>query len=564
MINTKVYINKREANLASAINIADADEVQIEMTSLDSGYFHSKQIDVLMEDYKVPYTRSEDGKSIKTITNNLFRESFGYSNLRIFIDDEPAGDLVFNVSTNERKFTSIKNMMNYLLENNERMLDLCFSRTKYKSRNDGEFEASFDSVISLAEKIIGNFKERGDGLKAQLRHRLEMVKEDANGNNFFNINPYDIIDNLDKLHQGYSPDSVQLLGRVYSLDGVQRENYINSYDLEENKVLLGGLLSIREVLLDILNTIEKQFDDLTYDKEYEVIRPYNRTGGYVIEDLYAQITTSGMERRINLVLDDVNELLYFFQKEINVTHQGFHAPKLSPFARRSSFYLTAYRELNNWYSLGNPNIGVDHDLAKIKSTSKIYELFALYKIIDALHNDGWQVTSSVEHNLFKNFIPSQVGFKKEGSTLSVLYEKKINGFSNETKHNDLVALNKNNPRSQYNYYNPDFIIVKNQQDTVSYFVLDAKYSSAYTLEKHGVLDSLYDKYFSNLAVYNKDERTLDKSAIKSVNAIHPFGDRSLSKWPSYLPRIIPNVSSILLLDSPSGLDPVLRLVNDAA
>lgn len=546
------------------INIADADEVQIEIMSLDSGYFHSKQIDVLLEDYQVPYTRSEDGTSIKTITNNLFRESFGYSNLRIFIDDEPAGDLVFNVSTNERKFTSIKNMMNYLLENNERMLDLCFSRTKYKSKNDGEFEASFDSVISLAEKIVGNFKERGDGLKAQLRHRLEMVKEDANGNNFFNINPYDIIDNLDKLHQGYSPDSVQLLGRVYSLDEVQRENYINSYDLEENKVLLGGILSIREVLLDILNTIEKQFDDLTYDKEYEVIRPYNKAGRYVIEDLYAQITTSGMERRINLVLDDVSELLYFFQKEINVTHQGFHAPKLSPFARRSSFYLTVYRELNNWYSLGNPNIGVDHDLAKIKSTSKIYELFALYKIIDALHNDGWHVTSSVEHNLFKNFIPSQVGFKKEGSTLSVFYEKKINGFSDETKHNDLVALNKNNPRSQYNYYNPDFIIVKNQQDTVSYFVLDAKYSSAYTLEKHGVLDSLYDKYFSNLAVYNKDERTLDKSAIKSINAIHPFGDRSLSKWPSYLPRIIPNVSSILLLDSPSGLDPVLRLVNDAA
>ena len=191
-------------------------------------------------------------------------------------------------------------------------------------------------------------------------------------------------------------------------------------------------------------------------------------------------------------------------------------------------------------------------------------MFALYKIIDALHNDGWDVTSSVEHSLFKNFIPSQVGFKKDGSTLSIFYEKKVSGFSDETKHNDLVALNKNNPKGQYNYYNPDFIIVKNQQTTASYFVLDAKYSSTYTLEKHGVLDSLYDKYFSSLAVYNEAKRTLDKSAIKSVNAIHPFGDRSLSKWPSYLPRISPDVSSILLLDSSSGLDSVLSLVNDAA
>lgn len=564
MIHTKVYINKNEASLASAINIADADEVQIEIISLDSGYFHSKQIDVLLEDYKVPYTRSEDGMSIKTITNNLFRESFGYSNLRIFIDDEPAGDLVFNVSTNERKFTSIKDMMNYLLENNDRMLDLCFSRTKYKSRNDGDFQASFDSVISLAEKTVGHFKEKGSGLKVHLRHRLEMVKEDANGNNFFNINPYDIIDNLDRLHQGYSPDSVQLLGKVYSLDGIQRESYVNSYDLEENKVLLCGLLSIKEVMLDILNTIEQQFDELTYDKEYEVIKPYNKAGGYVIEDLYAQITTAGMEKRINSVLDDVGELLYFFQKEIDVTRQGFHAPRLSPFARRSSFYLTAYSDLNSWYSIGTPNIGVDHDLTKIKSTSKIYELFALYKIIDALHKDGWDVVSSVEHNLFKNFIPSQVGFKKEDSTLSIFYEKKVNGFSDGTKHNDLVALNKNNPRSQYNYYNPDFIIVKNQQNIISYFVLDAKYSSTYTLEKHGVLDDLYDKYFSNLAVYNEDEKTLNKNAIKCVNAIHPFGDRSLRKWPSYLPKISPDVSSILLLDNPSGLDTVLSLINEPA
>lgn len=564
MIHTKVYINKQEVTLASAINIADADEVQIELIDTDYGYFHSRQVDVLLEDYKIPHTTSEDGSSVKTITNNLFRESFGYSNLRIFIDDEPVGDLLFNVSTNERKFTSIKDMMNYLLENNDRMLDLCFSRTKYKSKNDGDFKASFDSVISLAEKIVAGFVEQGGGLKSHLRHRLEMVKETANGSNFFNVNPYDIIDNLDKLHQGYSPDSVQLLGKVYSLDGMPRENHINSYDLEENKVLLGGLLSIKEVLLDISDVIEKQFDDLTYDKEYEVIKPYKRPTGYVIEDLYTQLTTSGMEKRINTILDSVNELLYFFQKEIKVTRQGFHAPKLTPFARRSGFYLKMYRDLNDWYSIGNPDIGVDHDLTKIRSTSKIYELFALYKIIDALHSDGWDVVSSVEHGFFKNFIPSQVGFKKDDSSLHIFYERKVNGFGVNTQHNDLVALNKNNPRSQYNYYNPDFIIVKKERDTVNYFVLDAKYSSAYTLEKHGVLDSLYEKYFSNLAVYDELNKTLDKNAIKSVNAIHPFGDKSLTKWPAYLPAITPNVSSIMMSESTNGFGKILNLINNTS
>lgn len=50
-------------------------------------------------------------------------------------------------------------MMSYLLENNERILDLCFSRTKYKSKNDGDFEASFDTIISLAENIVSVFEK---------------------------------------------------------------------------------------------------------------------------------------------------------------------------------------------------------------------------------------------------------------------------------------------------------------------------------------------------------------------------------------------------------------------
>lgn len=274
MIEIKVYINKHEVVQVSAISeiiVPDMAEVQIEIISTERNYFNLKNVDILLEDYKVPYTRSEDGMSVKSLENNLFRESFGYSNLRLFIDDEPINELIFKVSTNEEKYRNIRDMMKYLLNNNKRILDLCLSRTKSKSKNDGESEASFDSVISLAEQITYTFVEKGMGLKNELRHRLELVKEDASGNNFFNINPYDVIDNLDKLSQGYSHDSITLLGKVYSMEDIKRENHINSYNLEENKVLLGGLISIKEALLSILSTIVRDSDNLTLDEEYRVI-----------------------------------------------------------------------------------------------------------------------------------------------------------------------------------------------------------------------------------------------------------------------------------------------------
>lgn len=564
MIDIKVYINKQEVLSSSAINIADRDEAQITLTSTDSDYFHSREVGIFLEDYKIPFTLSDDGLVIKSQANNLFRESFGYSNLRVYIDNELVRDLPFNVSTHEEKFKNIKEMMVYLLENNDRILDLCFSRTKHKSRNDGDAKASFDSVVTAAENIVFSLSNRKHSLRGELRHRLELVKEDADGKNFFNVNPYDVIDNLDKLSQGYSPDSITLLGKVYSMEGIQRESHINSYDLEENRVLLGGLVSIKEELLDILRIIDKSSEKLTYDKEYKVIQPYVRpVGGFVIEDLYTQLTTSAMAKRIENVLGHVNELLNFFQRKIAVVFHGFIPPLLSPFARKSRFYIELYGYLNDWYALGSPDIRADNDLTKIRSTSKIYELFTLYKLIDALHKDGWKVISSVEHEFFKSFIPSQVGFSRDDSVLSVFYEKKIGGYTADTNHNDLIALNKNNSDSQYNYYNPDFVIMKNNQKGVSYYILDAKYSSSYTLDKYKVLDGLYEKYYTNLAVYNKNERTLGKKEIKCVNAIYPFGDRSLTKWPPYLPKIIPDVTSVLLSRDDSHLDSILNLINSS-
>lgn len=561
MIDVRVHLSGEEVLVTPVINVSDMDTVEFEVIGPNSEYFSSKKVKIFLEDYEVPCIALENGLIFKSETNHLFRESFGYSNVRIFIDDEILSELLFNVSTDEKKFKNIKSMMSYLLENNERILDLCFSRTKYKSKNDGDFEASFDTIISLAENIVNVFEKRSSYLHKELRNRLELIKENANEKNFYNINPYDVINNLDQLYQGYSPNSLTLFGKIYSLDNIQRENYIDSYNLEENKILLGGLVSIKENLLIISDAIDKKIYRPTYDKEYETIKPFYKLNNFNIDDLYAQLTTSGMQKRIDSVLNHTDGLLYFLQRKLKINFEGFIPPKLTPFARKSSFYLTVYSYLEDWYSLGNPNIGIDHDLAKIRSTSKIYELFTMYKLIDVLHNDGWKITSSVEHSFFKRFIPSQINFRKEDSLLNLYYEKKILGFNENTQHNDLVALNKNNPKSKYNYYNPDFVLVKQEQDDVSYYIFDSKYSSSNTLRNYKVLDSLYEKYFSNMATYDQFNNILEKHSIKCVNAIHPFGDNPLTKWSNQLPQITPDISSILLSQDVNNLSKILSLIN---
>ena len=154
MIDIRVHLSGEEVLVTPVINVSDMDTVEFEVIGPNSEYFSSKKVKIFLEDYEVPCIALENGLIFKSETNHLFRESFGYSNVRIFIDNEIFSELLFNVSTSEKKFENIKSMMIYLLQNNERVLDLCFARTKYKSKNDGQFKASFDAVISLAEDIV--------------------------------------------------------------------------------------------------------------------------------------------------------------------------------------------------------------------------------------------------------------------------------------------------------------------------------------------------------------------------------------------------------------------------
>ena len=104
-------------------------------------------------------------------------------------------------------------------------------------------------------------------------------------------------------------------------------------------------------------------------------------------------------------------------------------------------------------------------------------------------------------------------------------------------------------------------IAKKLNNITHYYILDSKYSSSQTLEQYQVIDKLYDKYFTNLAVYDEDRNVLTTQNIISVNAIHPFGTYELSKWKEKSLSIIPDVSSILLSKEQNNLDYFIKLLN---
>ncbi len=578
-------------NIGHSINKQSIkDDVQsIDNDDLGHHVINDVNNDDLLEQHEM--TISSDDDFCKTTTNGkltiekntLFHDCFGNKVLSVYVDDELLQTVTFNVTTTEERFYNIKRMMVYLMDNEDRILNICLSRSK-KARETDKQTSSIESIINLAENIIEIFEGQRHTLHSVLRHRLALVKETVNVQNRYNLNPHEIIENLDQLHQGYSADCITLFGDTYSLENIKRESHVENYDLEENRILLGGLMSMKQLLWLVSLEIKKTHQDIQLSEKYNLNKTSKRLNGYGIEDLYMQLTISGIQEKVDDLLFQVDELLRVFKKELKVSFVGFIPPRLSPFSRQSKFYISLYQCLNDWYELGIPKFAGNAHLTKIESISKIYEIFTLYKLVDGLTARGWQVETQklsfasqnqagnqkdTRNNTGNdNSIPSVIAFRKNKISLMVYYEKKILGFHPETtKHNDLVALKHYNNPSEYNYYLPDFLIKRQDMDRmdgiggVNYYILDAKYSHSEVLDKHKTLDALYQKYYCDVAIYDAIRNRLHKQGIMSVQAVLPFGNKVLNKWSPKMPQIIPEVSSLFLSQQQNELDKFINLID---
>lgn len=539
----RIQVNGDEiSNISSpSINIMDFDEIQFFLNFEDI-----VDLEIYVEDYILPMQLNPSASfEYFSIRDKIFRESFGYSTVRIYISNELKYELLFNILTKEDKFEQIKQMVTYLLKANNRVLDICLARTKLELDNFSESSPNIETVINLSEEIVNIFLSKKGNYPNVLKKRLESSKEFVNESNHFNIDPYEIFHNISDIFPSNDPDSINLMGRRYSLDNIKRDVLKDSYNIEENNILVGGLCSVKNTLLDIKSTLSSRYVKevkLTYEQEYSNLRSFQKN--FNIDDLYLHVTTDGLAKRIDNVLSSVDAVLFELQKKLKISFIGYKYPKNTQFVKNSSFYRSVFHKLFEWYNLGDPDLGVNKNLVKLRSTSKIYELFCLYSFIETMYNADWVVVKSKQHSFFKNFIPKYVKFQKGMSTLELFYEKTINILNESSLHNDLVYLD-HKKRSDLKYYTPDFIFKRTNIDgDVKYFIFDSKYSSIATLEKYKVLDELYRKYYTNLSVFDLTNMRLESKNILSIIAVHPFGKYNLSKWNS-----IPNIKIFPIVES---------------
>lgn len=465
-------------------------------------------------DPELTLTSEVGGLVYRIPRSRYFAECFGQAFVRVYVEGV-SYSILFNVRAKKVSVVAASKMIHYLASHHESIIRACFSRSTIPVGSIQGVLADPESIITAAESYISALLVHRAELMATKRTRLVPTRQPLWKSSRTNcdIDPVDILNNLDAIMPAPLEGDLFLRGRHFSLGDIDVSALKETPNVLENQILLGGLYSIRGKLQIILDGLDQRALGQAPSDGYESF-----------DRLLLTLTSTGMLKRCHEVIDRTAELTRLFESRIGVRYVGDIRPVMTPYARTSRVYRTLYSHLATWYELGAPSFGANHFLIKLKSLSKIYELYSLFHLLEQMLSTGWVGLQVKSHPDLGEWIPEKIILKRNDIVATVSYEPLIRPLNAYTAgHLDLVDVVHRKPNAGYNYWKPDYVIRLDTEDGYTkYLILDAKYSTE-SMVRAIHLPNVIDKYYWGMSVYNADKKSYSNDPIAAVLVIYPLG-----------------------------------------
>jgi len=174
-------------------------------------------------------------------------------------------------------------------------------------------------LLSQAESFIESLQSSRQELLNSLRKRLVPVRLPfwEAGEHSCEIDPGDILSNLDALSPSHGIGDVFIHGRHFDVGSIDVSSLQSTADVLENRILLGGLYSIRLRINELLEGLPAA--DLENRDDYESFQHW-----------MMRLTAGGMNHRCCTVLQITIELIKLFEHRLKVKYAGEIVPILTP------------------------------------------------------------------------------------------------------------------------------------------------------------------------------------------------------------------------------------------
>lgn len=500
------------------------------------------------------------GNVYSTQAKDVFRDCFGESNVCVFIDDDKVAEFICSVRVTKIRAIEVEGMVDFLCSKSNFLIENHLSRTV---TNFDLLKSDINSLPLILEKsdlFIKELLNNQTTLKNKPHKKLIVKKlESWKSNKFDNISPVDILENLDSLIPYYGDGDVKINGRNYLVGDMLADNIVETVDTLENQVLLGGLYFI----LRKIKVIVEYYNNIMAESGYS--KALNNDYVKIDYIVIAKLTSTSMLAKCKEIIRKTNELIYFFNNVLELRFDyKYSKPEMTPYVRSSKLYRRLFDRLQSLYQIDNYDFNKNKQfLMKLKSLSKIFELFCFYKLVESIHNlTGYSVCDYK----YEDELLCLVDFSGKQERITLMYEPRIDSVkTSELKHLDLVDI-KFHKNNNYLYLNPDFVIKHiDSNNNVSYIILDAKYSRDKSVINYG-LPQIIEKYYLQTGVYDARNKTINKNIIYAVVALYPLDNESYNKRIHYNLsthlRIIPFLGAIPINSDDLGRDNLDRLLGE--
>lgn len=503
-----------------SLTIRETDILSLQMTVADGSAAPEVYIDDVPSDLQVATRGVQTIYTLEPAQH--LSERFGRAAVRIVLASQQVV-ISFEVLAKRATIEQAHRMIRHLTDHSAKLIQACFDNNVQASPGFG-LRSDSQAILAAAEGYIRTLGDLRAELFANLRKRLVPVKKPYWQTDMVNyeIDPADVLANLDALIPTEGEGDVVIGGQHFDMTNLSVDTVEATADVAENQVLLGGLYAIRRKIATLKASLKHAgTPTLQVDGEY---------GSF--QQLQEAFGPGAAVLRCEAILSEAEGFIHVFESSFGITYAGERRPTMTPFSRSTRVYRMLFVKLGQWYGLGEPADGYSNLPARMRSLTKIYEIYSLFNLIESLLEQGWRVDTYVPHAVLGESVPSEIGMRMAGEHLVLRYDPVITTMSDETKHMDLVDVWHAADYTRA-FWTPDFVIQLTAAEHTRYLILDSKYSHRYKVrEKH--VPETYRKYYAGTAVYDATTGMLTSAQIVGVFVVYAL-DADAAPYVSYGP-----------------------------
>ncbi|MEG0772860.1 hypothetical protein [Clostridium sp.] len=492
-------------------------------------------------EYDATIIFSEEIEDIKIYINDTLRECFynngkiffqapEYLDKRIFLNYFGYVSFTINIktATTSYEFYSkyldvairdnisselIRKMVSYISNNSQKYLFNEDSNVKDFADVKKSENKNTDTEISILESILFEYESNFKYFKSNTKYRIE---------DDFVVDDFEKVKEVNKQTIQHILSNPQNLvpvnyntGIVYNKLNLQpKKTLVNknkiSYNIYENKIILGFLKSIYNSLSNKINDIESNI---------------YRQQGYSIRTEYSS-SSNEIYKEINKVLEKYKDKLestrvkiqqlYFMYRQILKCDEVSlnYIPKPSDIFMRVQHYRKIYKVIRDWYEGGNYDLRNEKMILTFSEASEIYEYYTLLRINNYIAKNQYSLKESVKFNYKFRKSTKYINtkhentftFEKGQTSLKVYYQPVI--YNEHVHYDNNIGLFRNNDISfdgeRGQYYTPDYVIKISENGFSNFLILDAKWSSVNSVFDHSIKRIAYN-YALSISTINPND-----------------------------------------------------------